>query len=1376
MTPHDDFPAAWSRSPSPSQRVLLVLLPASLLLAGLYASSMAQMQTTITPDRTLGTRVTQTNQVYTIQGGTIKGPNQFHSFDRFRLGTGDTANFTGPAGIVNIISRVTGPERSDIDGRLQSTMAGASLYLLNPHGVVFGPNATLDVQGSFHVSTADYLRFADGTTLAAHPGGPSTLTIAAPTAFGFWRHSPAEIAVNNSMLHAAPGATVSLVGGNILVIGREAVSEPPPQVAAPGGRIIIASVAGAGEVPLPATGPAPVLDLSVFPRLGTIQLGQGTRLDTSGESGGTVLIRGGQLWMDGGTVTARTRNSPGASIGIDMQVRDTAVLTNKAAVITAVESGGTGKAGAIQIAAGRLEVREGAVVSSRAVPGPTSASLTQGAPGDVRITGGSVVVTGEGSLLESNAMANTSGDVGQITITAPTLTVEHRGAIRSPVRGTGAGGTVVIQADQLTLTDGGRIEANVTTGSSGADRPGRITVTAREHVTIDGANSGQNTGLFSQTAGSNRAAGTISVQTGHLAVMGGGQISTSTSRDGNAGRVQITAQEVTLSGPGSQLTSTTTGTGNAGQVDLQVGRLMLTEGAQIDTGAGPAGNAGTIIIRASEAVTLASTAATEARLVSRAAGSGFGGQVTITAPRVEVASGGRISVIALQDGQDGKIDLAGTRVLTGGRIDKLSEIVLDGSLGPGMVLEGADITIDAALGQIHGSNLFQSFSRFRLLPGSTVTFTGPSYLTTILSRVTGAEPALLEGMLRSDIPGAALFFLAPHGVLFGAGAQLDWTGAVHISTADLLRLDDGGRFWGSLTTPSILTTGTPMAFGFTTFSPEPITLRMESWPLNALPGSQLSLLGGDITLVNGTLQAPGAVLSLVSVASPGEVQFAPSGGSQVFHLAEFAQQGNLILAERTRLTTSGEPEGSANTGVIEIHAAHVAVLQDAEIAADASGQGSAGRIAIDAETLTVTDGRIAASTQGVGNAGEITIRVGQLAVTDGGLIAATQDVRTNAAAGSGHGGSIRIVATDVHIGGPNATQQSRIEASTDGSGTAGMIDVQVQRLRITDGGLIRTGSNLGATGAGGILRVTATNEVMVMGSGEIHSPTGGDTMVQVVPSELSSSTRGGGTGGRIEVQAARIVLKDGGRINSETRRTGQGGDINLRAATLEMTGGSEIVAASTGGSNAGSITIIAEATQNTGSDVRETVRERVWLRESKITTAVSGGAGGGGNIAINAEFLILENSQITADAMEGTGGNITVTADVFLANPASRVTASSALNVDGEINIQAPIANLSGLVTPLPLDLAPAAVLLRDPCPARLHAGTVSSLVVRERASLPATFDSVLPGRLYEPLRSRTPSSEVGPRLHKRTAASQVSIGTVAAGSPWRLALPCPRP
>ena len=95
-----------------------------------------------------------------IDGGAIRGSNLFHSFQQFSIGEGRGAYFANPAGIENILSRVTGNNRSEILGRL-GVLGNANLFLLNPNGIVFGANASLDVAGSFTATTANAIALGD---------------------------------------------------------------------------------------------------------------------------------------------------------------------------------------------------------------------------------------------------------------------------------------------------------------------------------------------------------------------------------------------------------------------------------------------------------------------------------------------------------------------------------------------------------------------------------------------------------------------------------------------------------------------------------------------------------------------------------------------------------------------------------------------------------------------------------------------------------------------------------------------------------------------------------------------------------------------------------------------------------------------------------------------------------------------------------------------------------------------------------------------------------------------------------------------------------------------------------------------------------------
>ncbi len=196
------------------------------------------------------------------------GSNLFHSFGQFGLATGESAAFSGPVAVNNIIGRVTGGNPSGIDGRIQSNIAGANLYLINPSGIVFGPHATVNVSGSFHASTADYVKMSDGSKFQATNPDASTLSAAPPAAFGFLTPKPAAITVNGSSLGPAPGATLGLVAGPVSI-------NSAASLAAPGGAIHVTSAAGTGEVPVDPRNAA-ALTVGNF---GPVEIKGGSKLD-----------------------------------------------------------------------------------------------------------------------------------------------------------------------------------------------------------------------------------------------------------------------------------------------------------------------------------------------------------------------------------------------------------------------------------------------------------------------------------------------------------------------------------------------------------------------------------------------------------------------------------------------------------------------------------------------------------------------------------------------------------------------------------------------------------------------------------------------------------------------------------------------------------------------------------------------------------------------------------------------------------------------------------------------------------------------------------------------------------------------------------------
>ncbi|NJL81185.1 MAG: filamentous hemagglutinin N-terminal domain-containing protein, partial [Richelia sp. SM2_1_7] len=217
----------------------------SLILTGvtLYLENTTLAQ--IVPDNTLGTErsiVAPINpQLDRIDGGATRGTNLFHSFSEFNINDGRTLEFSNSTGIQNIFSRVTGQNPSNLFGTLR-VLGDANLFFLNPNGIIFGPNAQLDLRGSFVGSTASSLLFSNGTQFSAKNAQvPPLLTVDVPFPIGLqFEGVPGAIQVQGSNLQTQQGKTLALLGGNVNLEGSYLLS--------PGGRVELGGIAEVGIV------------------------------------------------------------------------------------------------------------------------------------------------------------------------------------------------------------------------------------------------------------------------------------------------------------------------------------------------------------------------------------------------------------------------------------------------------------------------------------------------------------------------------------------------------------------------------------------------------------------------------------------------------------------------------------------------------------------------------------------------------------------------------------------------------------------------------------------------------------------------------------------------------------------------------------------------------------------------------------------------------------------------------------------------------------------------------------------------------------------------------------------------------------------------
>jgi len=577
----------------------------------------------VVPDGTMGTAGEIKGPVYDIKAeyGKQSGSNLFHSFGQFSITSGETADFRVSPAIRNIISRVTGGEISSIDGTLRSTLSGSSvisdanLYLLNPAGVIFGQNAVLDIGGSFHVSTADYLRMGKDERFNA-VADVESLSSAAPEAFGFLDADIASIRIegrgeitrqdwenNSSGLRVKAGNTLSLIGGNIEIQnGAYYEDVKTGDIAAPEGRINMASAESPGEVIL-SDGD---LDVSSFQKMGSITLSDNATVSVSGNRSGDIFIRSGEFFVyNGSSVEADTTGDENGGI-TDIQA-DTLSL-NSGNIFS--DTKGKGRGGDISI-----RVSESVIASdySKIFADATLEGAETGSAGSVFIEAENISLNE--SAVSSETYGKSSG--GPLTLRArDSIDISGSGQIFARSTGymtdsaAGAGGTVLIETKKLSLSE----KSLISTDTYKDGRGGNIKVTGNGELPAESVHISSDSSIYAGTEGSGEG-GTVMLETDSLSFADKGKIdseSLSTEADaGTAGDIRITAENISL-GNQSLITANTQGPGTAGSVVIDARWLGLESESEISSASRSeksGGDAGVITLRVRDSVKLSGNSA-----------------------------------------------------------------------------------------------------------------------------------------------------------------------------------------------------------------------------------------------------------------------------------------------------------------------------------------------------------------------------------------------------------------------------------------------------------------------------------------------------------------------------------------------------------------------------------------------------------------------------------------------------------------------------------------------------------------------------------------------------------------------------------------------
>ncbi|NEQ39701.1 MAG: filamentous hemagglutinin N-terminal domain-containing protein [Okeania sp. SIO3I5] len=1308
-----------------------------LILITLWSQKPVNSQ--IIPDQTLGeenTRIRNIDQLKKqIEGGAIRGANLFHSLQEFNILENHSVYFTNPAGIENILTRITGNNASNILGKL-GVDGAANLFLINPNGIFFGPNATLDISGSFLATTADEIRLGEnGLFSATNPQNNNLLSVA-PSALFFNQIANQTGNIINTAtetgLEISRKETLGLIGNQVIIDGGKLTAEQ--------GRIEIGSVGSNSLIEIEPRENNYVLNYAEVENFNNIEVKNNAVVDVSGEGSGEIQIQGKQIVIqERARILADTLGTEsGGNISL---TASESIEVNDSLVNADVGIGATGNGANITINTPGLTLTNRGQISTGTFGAGASGALTVNAE-QIEIIGASPDGQNLSGLFTS-VFPGATGRGGDVTINTQSLKLLTGGQLGANVLGEAEGGNITVNAKE--------IEAN---GTIQVDSP------ILQQELLQALNGQFPSGILAvvlpQTTGNS---GKLTVNSDRVILKNGAQIGTATLGSGNSGELAIKAAEIEAVGtspdgllPSSFFTSVLVGgTGEGGNINIETQSLTLENGGQIRAGTSGVGNSGNIRVKAKEINLRGSSA--DGRLASsiqapvedlleivpEALGSFEGGQVLIETERLSMENGATVRATTFGEEQGGSIEI------------KANDIDVDNSI---ISADSNNNNIDIiTIGD--GGNLTINTQRMSLKNGGRLlaVTSGASQGGNITINATEMEASGIspDGSFPSGIDTR---------VQQGATAN---GGNLTINTQRLIQTD------GASIQAGVLSSGQG---GDVTINAKEIELSGSAASTNLFP--ELSPL---ILSINGEISS-----SLLVTVLPGATG---KGGNLTINTENLTVRDGGLIGTGTF--------GSGESGDVTVRATEINLIgtnptgqlpSSVFTTVWSGGTGNGGNLTIDTERLYLRNGgQVRAGTSGLGKSGDLTIRAKDIEVSD--RVFETTGLADNDGVGSGIFASVEDL-TELSLGqgkgdGGNAFIQTErltildgaeVSVITEGEGKAGNLTINATD-NITLSGVsnltgnssaINAGSESGATERGGNLNITTptlnlSNGAVVTARSRSNS-NGGNISLNVNHLNLASgaqiltSSFNDGNAGTIKINADSAITLSGRDLNfndrvanfqeesidtdgadtaiaSRSRGNGNAGSVTINTPQLRVEDQSIITVSSSGSGVAGSLLINApsirlnngtlSAETNAGEQGNITIQasEINLQNQSQITTNATNSATGG-DLNIDTKFLIgSDNSNISGNALEGEGGNISISAEgVFLDN-SSQITATSVLGVDGSVELNTQVDPTQGVVKLSATVINAESLVAQNLCAATTEEKQGSSFVITGRGGLP---------------------------------------------------------
>lgn len=1069
----------------------------SLSLAGscLISSPLAAQ---ITTDGTLETTVNTTDNVTEITGGKEASSNLFHSFQDFSVETGETAFFNNGADINNIIGRVTGNNLSNIDGLIKAN-GSANLILINPRGINFGGNASLDIGGSFLGSTADSLIFEDGTIFNTDETVQPLLTVSTPIGLQVGQNSAAiqvsGLENSSENLTISPGNTFALVGNGITFNGGVITAES--------GRIDLGSVKE-GQVSITTIDAGWQLGYEGITQFADLQLLAEASLfnpnDLANAMGG-IQVQGNNILLERSQIVAQTLgDNPGGNVVVNAaeSLSLTGVTANNqtnSQITNDVGIDASGQGGTVSIATNSLNIDPRSFIAST--------TLGSGNAGDINIFATDINITGTGFIdfqqeYQLNAFDGTLKPGDRNTgIFAGTATI-------------GTSGNIRIDTNLLNLKDGAIIFSPVFTAGTGGD----IDISATDTI-LTASSLAIGAGVGSIASGS---LGDINLATERLQVSDGATIINLTFGEVAGGNINITANdsiELRNSPPNSIvqagiITSTTLGTAKGGDINISANTIKIDD-------AGISSISGAILPPNGEIIPFG----------------GLGGNIDIQAnesieasgilvspldPEVTISAGIGTSTFSAGNGGD-------LTVSTGKLTIRDGASFVSTSFGAG---NGGELVINATDSvELISTPTFQDISQVGLLATS-----GDLTLSNVVNGSSGNISITTPDLIVRE--GATVDVQS-----FGTGKA----GSLEI-IADSILLEN----MGALSASTISGKGGDIKIMTNTF-------KLNRGFINASvfgsgTGSNIEIkakdtvevIGSGFEFLQGIFFDPrfsdsNSLADIDADFVTEGILAATTGSGEAGNIS--IETPNLQLREGALVAVATAGNGKA--GSVVLNTSQSLTLDASIISGSTLFAGQGGDILIDTNRLEILAGsQITSATLGSGNGGSVIINAAEsvkvMGSSDNNILASGIDVGAQPLpTATGNGGDLTIDTANL-----NLDDQGRISVGSTGTGNAGTLEVEADLITLDNESAITADTQ---SGGGGNIFLRADN-IFWRGS-----------------SRTSATAGGRGNGGNIVIDAKNMVALEGSQLTANAFM-GMGGNIDINTQGLFICGECQVTASS----------------------------------------------------------------------------------------------------------------------------------------------------------------------------------------------------------------------